>query len=307
VSLRRKKVNWVLDLDVRGFFDNVSHEWLVKFVEHRVADRRAIRLIQKWLKAGVTEEGEWKETEVGTPQGAVVSPLLANIYLHYVFDLWVNQWRRKWAGGDMIVVRYADDAVLGFQHRKDAEAFLEQLRERMRKFGLELHPEKTRLIEFGRYAAERREKRGEGKPETFNFLGFTHICGTNHKTGNFTVHRKTMGKRMAARLKELRVKLRQRMHASPKATGQWLVPVVRGYFPYHAIPGNWARLKAYRNEVLRMWLPVLRRRSQRSRLSWERFREGLGSLLPPVQILQPYPNVRFDARYAPIQGKNRVR
>ena len=207
----------------------------------------------------------------------------------------------------MIIVRYADDGVLGFEKREDAEQFLRQLQERLRKFGLELNLEKTRLIEFGRYATERREKRGEGKPETFNFLGFTHICGTNHKTGNFTVHRKTIGKRMAARLKELRAKLRQRMHESPTATGKWLGQVVRGYFQYHAIPGNWARLKAYRNDVLRMWLQTLRRRSQRSRLSWERFREGLGSLLPPVQILQPYPTERFDAKHTQIQGKNRVR
>jgi len=307
VGIVRKKVNWILDLDIRSFFDKLQHEWLVRFVEHRIGDKRVVRLIQKWLKAGVVEDGQWFQAEEGSPQGSVISPILANLYLHYVLDLWAQAWRKKQARGEMIIVRYADDGVLGFEHREEAERFLGQLRERLRKFGLELHPEKTRLIEFGRYAAERREKRGEGKPETFNFLGFTHICGTNYKTGNFTVHRKTIGKRMAARLKELRVKLRQRMHASPKATGKWLVQVVRGYFQYHAIPGNWARLKAYRNEVMRMWLQALRRRSQRSRLSWERFREGLGSLLPPVQILQTYPNVRFDAKYAPIQGKNRVR
>src|SRR6266566_4235214 len=237
----------------------------------------------------------------------VISPILANLYLHYVLDLWVKAWRKKEARGEMIIVRYADDGVLGFQYREDAERFLGQLRERLGKFGRELHPEKTRLIEFGRYAAERREKRGEGKPETFNFLGFTHICGTNHKTGKFTVLRKTIGKRMAARLKELRVKLRQRMHVSPKTTGGWLAQVVRGYFQYHAIPGNWDRLKAYRNDVLRMWFQTLRRRSQRSRLSWDRFREGLGSLLPPVEILQPYPAERFDAKYTQILGKNRVR
>ena len=307
VGIVRKKVNWILDLDIRSFFDKLQHEWLVRFVEHRIGDKRVVRRIQKWLKAGVVEDGQWFQAEEGSPQGSVISPILANLYLHYVLDLWAQAWRKKQARGEMIIVRYADDGVLGFEHREEAERFLGQLRERLRKFGLELHPEKTRLIEFGRYAAERREKRGEGKPETFNFLGFTHICGTNYKTGNFTVHRKTIGKRMAARLKELRVKLRQRMHASPKATGKWLVQVVRGYFQYHAIPGNWARLKAYRNEVMRMWLQALRRRSQRSRLSWERFREGLGSLLPPVQILQTYPNVRFDAKYAPIQGKNRVR
>src|SRR5271155_1027043 len=200
VGLVRSKVNWVLDADIRSFFDRMSHEWSMKFVQHRVADNRILRLIQKWLKAGVLEEGEWKETEVGTPQGAVISPLLANIYLHYVFDLWVNQWRRKWAGGDMIVVRYADDAVLGFQHRKDAEAFLEQLRERMRKFGLELHPEKTRMIEFGRFAEDNRKRRREGKPETFDFLGFTHICGKTRKGNWFTVRRQTIKKRLRGKL-----------------------------------------------------------------------------------------------------------
>ena len=219
----------------------------------------------------------------------------------------MEAWRKKQVRGEVIIVRYADDAVLGFEHREEAERFLEQLRERLRKFGLELHPEKTRLIEFGRHATERRKKRGEGKPETFDFLGFTHICGTSHKTGYFTVHRKTIGKRMAAKLKDIRAKLRERMHVSPATTGKWLAQVVRGYFQYHAIPGNWARLKAFRNEVLRMWLQTLRRRSQRSRLSWQRFREGLGSQLPPIQILQPYPSVCFDAKHPYIRGRNRVR
>jgi len=237
----------------------------------------------------------------------VISPILANLHLHYVLDLWVDQWRKKQACGDVIIVRYADDAVLGFQYRDETERFLEQLRERLGKFGLELHPEKTRLIEFGRYAAERRKKRGEGKPETFNFLGLTHICGTSHETGYFTVPRRTIGKRMAAKLKEIRAKLRQRMHGSPRTVGEWLGQVVRGYFQYPAIPGHWARLKAFRNDVLRRWFQTLRRRSQRSRLSWERFRKGLANLIPPIQILQPYPSVRFDAKYANIRGRNRVR
>jgi len=297
VGIVRKKVNWILDLDIRSFFDKLQHDWLVQFVEHRVADKRMVRLIQKWLKAGVLEQTQWTETREGTPQGAVISPTLANLYLHHVLDLWVDQWRKKQARGAVIVVRYADDAVLGFQYREEAERFLEQLRERLRKFGLELHPEKTRLLEFGRYATERRKKRGEGKPETFNFLGFTHICGTNHQTGNFTVHRRTIGKRMAAKLKDIRAKLRQRMHGRMKGTVRWLQQVVRGYFQYHAIPGNWARLTAFRNDVLRIWFRTLRRRSQRSRWSWERFRERLGALLPPVQILQPYPSVRFDAKH----------
>jgi group II intron reverse transcriptase/maturase len=307
VGIVRKKVNWILDLDIRSFFDKLQHEWLVRFVEHRIGDKRVVRLIQKWLKAGVVEDGRWFQPEEGSPQGSVISPILANLYLHHVLDLWAKAWRKKQASGEMIIVRYADDAVLGFERGEDAERFLEQLRERLRTFGLELHPEKTRLIEFGRYAAERREKRGEGKPETFNFLGFTHICGTNYQTGKFTVHRKTIGKRMAARLTQLRVELQKRMHASPKETGQWLAQVVRGYFQYHAIPGNWERLKAFHNDVLRIWYRTLRRRSQRSRMSWGRFLESLGSLLPPVQILQPYPTVRFDAKYAQIQGRNRVR
>jgi hypothetical protein len=264
-----------------------------KFVRHRTGDERIVRLILKWMKAGVVEDGKWFETEEGTPQGAVISPLLANLYLHHVLDLWVRAWQKKVARGDMFAVRYADDAVLGFQHREDAEKFLEELRERVRKFGLELHPEKTRLIEFGRYAAERRAKRGEGKPETFNFLGFTHICGKNHVTGYFQVLRKTIGKRMAAKLKEIRRKLRQGLHEKTKDIGEWLQSVVRGYFQYHAVPRNEERLKAFRHEVLRMWLWQLRRRSQRHRWSWERFQERLGHLIPEVEILHPYPEVRY--------------
>jgi len=297
VGLRRKKVNWILDMDVRGFFDNVSHEWLVRFVEHRIADRRMIRLIQKWLKAGVSEEGEWTETKVGTPQGAVASPLLANVYLHYVFDQWVNQWRRKTARGDMMVVRYADDAVLGFEHRAEAEAFLEQLRERMRKFGLELHPEKTRLIEFGRFAEDNRKRRGEGKPETFDFLGFTHICGKTRKGGWFTVKRRTIKKRLRSKLQAVRQELRKRRHERIAETGKWLRSVVQGYFNYHAVPGNFAALQAFRREVARAWLEALRRRSQRHRLPWERFAQIVDRFLPLPRILHPEPGVRFDAMH----------
>lgn len=307
VGIVRKKVNWILDMDIRSFFDKLQHDWLVQFVGHRIGDKRIVRLIQKWLKAGVMEQGQWSETKEGSPQGAVISPILANLYLHYVLDLWVAAWRKKVARGDVMIVRYADDAVLGFEHREEAERFLEQLQERLRKFGLELHPQKTRLIEFGRYAAERREKRGAGKPETFNFLGFTHICGRNHKTGNFTVQRKTIGKRMAAKLKDLKAKLRQRMQDRLPGTVRWLQQVVSGYFQYHAIPGNGARMEAFLREVRHIWLRTLRRRSQRSRITWGRFRTSLGSLLPPVQILQPYPDVRFDAKHPNIRGKNRVR
>jgi RNA-directed DNA polymerase len=297
VGITRKKVNWILDLDIKSFFDRIDHDWMIQFVEHRIADQRIVRLIQKWLKAGVMEDGRWFETKEGTPQGAVISPLLANLYLHYVLDVWVVAWREKVARGEMIIVRYADDAVLGFQHRDDAERFLRQLEERVRKFGLELHPDKTRLIEFGRYAAERRAKRGEGKPETFNFLGLTHICGRSRKTGHFTVYRKTMGKRMAKRLKNIHSKLRQQMHAPTRDIGKWLASVVRGYFQYHAVPDNEERLKAFRQDVQRLWLRQLRRRSQKSRWTWERFLERLGTVLPPVAILHPWPTERFDARY----------
>ena len=298
VGLRRKKVDWVLDLDIRGFFDNVSHEWLEKFIGHRIADRRIVRLMQKWLKAGVSEEGKWTETKVGTPQGAVISPLLANIYLHYVFDLWVNQWRRKAANGDMIVVRYADDAVLGFEHRKDADSFLKQLQERLLKFGLELNTEKTRLIEFGRYAEGNRKQEGEGKPETFDFLGFTHICGKPRKGNWFTVRRQTVKKRLRSKLQEVRQELRKRWHEPIAETGGWLRSVVQGYLNYHAIPGNSVAIKAFRREVSRMWLHALRRRSQRHRLPWEHFRSIIDRYLPLPRILHPHPSVRFDAKYS---------
>ena len=297
VGITQKKVNWILDLDVQSFFDRVGHAWMIQFVEHRIADRRIVRLIQKWLQAGVLEEGRWFETKEGTPQGSVISPILANLYLHYVLDVWAQVWREKVARGEMIMVRYADDAVLGFQYREDAERFLEQLGERLRKFGLKLHPEKTRLIEFGRFAAERRDKRGAGKPETFSFLGFTHICGRSRQKGYFTVYRKTIGKRMAAKLNDIRQKLRQRMHGRTADTVGWLISVVRGYFQYHAVPDNEERLKAFRNDVLRLWLRQLRRRSQRSRWTWTCFQERLGVLLPPVEILQPWPNVRFAAKH----------
>jgi len=268
-----------------------------RFVEHRIGDRRVVRLIQKWLKAGIMEQGRWFETEEGTPQGAVISPTLANLYLHYVLDLWVDQWRRKKATGDVIIVRYADDAVLGFQHREDAMRVLRELQERMARFGLQLHPEKTRLIEFGRFAAERRKARGEGSPETFNFLGFTHIWGTHRTTGGFTIIRITISKRMAAKLKQIHAELRRRRHDPLAETAKWLQSVVGGYFQYHAIPGNQRRLGAFRKTVLRLWLRQIRRRSQRSRWTWDRFLERVAGLLPEVSVLHPYPHVRFDARH----------
>ena len=296
VGITQKKVNWVLDLDIKSFFDKIGHEWMIKFVEHRIGDQRVVRLIQKWLKAGVMDDGRWFETEEGTPQGSVISPILANLYLHHVLDLWVKAWRKKVAQGEVIIVRYADDAVLGFQNREDADRFLKELQERVRKFGLELHPDKTRLIEFGRYAAERRKKRGEGKPETFNFLGFTHICGRSRK-GYFTVIRKTIGKRMAAKLKDIRQKLRKRMHESIQENLKWLQSVVRGYFQYHAVPDNQERMKGFRSDVLRLWFRQIRRRSQKHRWTWTRFLERLGVLIPQVEVLHPWPNERFAARY----------
>jgi RNA-directed DNA polymerase len=244
-------VNYVLDADIRGVFDNLDKSWLIKFVEHRVADPRILRLIQKWLNAGVMEEGKWSETKTGTPQGSVISPTLANIYLHYVFDLWVDVWRTKCAQGDVVVVRYAYDTVLGFQHQAEADRFLENLRERLGKFGLELHPDKTRRIEFGRFAEDRRKRRGEGKPEPFDFLGFTHISGKDRK-GTFAVKRKTSRKRMRSKLLAIKHQLRQRMHDPTEQTGEWLQSVVQGYFNYHAVPGNTDSLGIFRQRVTRL-------------------------------------------------------
>jgi RNA-directed DNA polymerase len=291
-----KKVNWILDADVRGFFDNLTHEHLLQLIQKRVGDPRILRLIQKWLKAGVSEDGEWSETQVGVPQGAVVSPLLANIYLHYVLDQWVMWWRKRYAYGDPIIVRYADDLVIGFQHGAVAERFLEQLRERMQGFGLELHPEKTGLIQFGRFAIEHRRRSGEGKPETFNFPGFTHICGSIHKTGRFTVMRKTIGKRLAAKLKIIKAELRKRMHEPIQGTGEWLRAVVRGYYNYHAVPGNFSRLRSFRHDVIRSWWQAVRRRGQRV-LRREVFDRIVAQYLPTPMILHPYPLERFRATH----------
>ncbi len=282
-------------MDIRGFFDNMPHEWTMKFVEHRVGDPRVLRLIKKWLKAGVSEEGKWQESKIGTPQGAVISPLLANIYLHYALDLWVEAWRRKVAHGDMIVVRYADDGVLGFELKEEAERFLRELRERLAKFGLELHPEKTRLIEFGRHAAQHRESRGEGKPETFDFLGFTHMCGKNRKTGYFVVKRKTVKKRMRAKLLALKDELWLRMHEPIAETGEWLQTVVRGYYQYYAVPGNTVSLGVFRERLLGHWRHVIRRRSQKRRPNWERVGRYFDRWLPHPRILHPFPQARFDA------------
>ena len=297
VGLMRQRVNWVLDADIRGFFDTINHDWLMRFVEHRIADPRVLRLLQKWLRAGVSEDGEWSRTEVGTPQGAVISPLLANIYLHYVFDLWVQRWRTHHATGAVIVVRYADDIVMGFEQRADADRCLAAWRSRLAQFGLELHPEKTRRLEFGRYAARRRQQRGEGKPETFNFLGFTHSCGKTRR-GRFIGLRKTMRTRLRAKLQAVKKQLRQRWHEPVPALGRWLGRVVAGYCNYHAVPGNGSSVERFRKGVGQLWLRALHRRSQRGRrLTWPRFGPIVEFWLPLPRILHPWPNVRFDANH----------
>ena len=290
----RKRVNWVLDADIRGFYDAIDHGWMLRFLEHRIADRRVLRLIRKWLKAGVIENGTWSETEEGTAQGASVSPLFANVYLHYVFDLWADRWRRRYAHGDMIIVRFADDYIVGFEHQRDAEQFLADLRGRLAKFELDLAAEKTRLIEFGRFAAERRQKRGLGKPETFQFLGFTHICGKT-RNGRFQLKRITNSKRVRAKLHEVKAELRQRMHQPIPEQGQWLGAVVRGHLNYYAVPGNIEAVNAFRFHATWHWHRALRRRSQRSSLDWKRMTRLAQRWLPPAKIMHPWPDARFDA------------
>lgn len=292
VAMTRRKVNWVLDADISGFFDAIDREWLVKFLEHRIADPRVIRHIKKWLNAGVMEDGKRIELEAGTPQGGSVSPLLANVYLHYVFDLWADQWRRRHARGDVVIVRFADDSVMGFEHRSDAEQFHKDLRNRFSKFCLELHPDKTRLIEFGRFAADNRKRRGEGKPESFDFLGFTHTCDRS-RNGRFIVLRQTIGKRMRAKLAEIKCELRRRLHHSVPSVGQWLRSVVQGHFQYYAVPRNQRKLDAFKYQVYRLWLQSLRRRSQRHRMTGERMNRLAAKWLPPVRTLHPYPEQRL--------------
>ena len=294
VGIKRRKVNWILDADVRGFFDNIDHAWLMKFLEHRIADPRMLRLLKKWLRAGVSEKGQWSPTTVGTPQGAVISPLLANVFLHYVLDLWVEAWRKLHARGEVIMVRYADDFVMGFREEADARRCLADLRERFAKFGLELHPEKTRLIEFGRYAVERRSKRGDGPPETFDFLGFTHISGKTRK-GDYTIHRISASKKLRNKLQELTKMLKRKLHDAPAEVGAWLSSVYRGWCQYHAVPGNTIRLQQFRTALQRLWHRMLRRRSQRGRrLTWEKFTPLSRRWFPTPRILHPYPEVRFD-------------
>jgi RNA-directed DNA polymerase len=302
-ALKVRKVNWVLDLDIRSYFDKISHEWLAKFLQHRIADQKMLRLIQKWLRAGVLEGGEWKPTEMGSPQGATVSPLLANVYLHYVFDLWAEHWRKSHAGGDIVIVRFADDAVIGFEREEDARDFLKQLNERMAKFQLELNTEKTRLIRFGRFAAQSCQQDGRSKPETMAFLGFTHICGRS-ANGKFQLLRHTIAKRQKAKLKEIGRELKARRHDPIPAQGQWLRQVVTGYYNYYGVPTNIRSLVTFRIQVTRRWLHALRRRSQRSKMNWERIERLSDRWVPTARICHPWPQARFDAT---TQGKSRVR
>jgi len=302
VGIMTTNVNWVLDADIRSFFDTLEHEWLVRFLEHRVADRRVVRLIQKWLNAGVLEEGQRRVSEVGTVQGGSISPLLANVYLHYVFDLWAQRWRKRQAHGDVVVVRFADDFVVGFEHRDEAEQFLADLHERFARFGLTLHPDKTRVLEFGRYAATNRRARGEGKPESFNFLGFTHSCATTRK-GGFTVLRRTMRTRFQAKLKAVKLELQRHMHRPLPELGAYVRAVVSGHVQYYGVPMNSPPLFAFARAVSRLWWRVLARRSQRH-VPWHRMKRYIHRWVPPVRICHPYPLVRFGVI---TQGGSRMR
>lgn len=317
VGIERKKVNWILDADISGFFDAINHEWMNRFIEHRVGDKRILRLINQWLKAGISEDGQWRPTNVGTPQGGVISPLLSNIFLHYVFDLWIDQWRKKQCSGDVIVVRYADDFVIGFEHQAEAERCMEDLRQRFEKFGLTLHGEKTRLIEFGPHAGCKKAEQngddeGNGGSEknvnydkrsrasrTFDFLGFTHKCGRRRSNGSFTVHRESIAKRMRATLQTIREQLRKRLHQGLGENGRWLKSVVQGWMNYHAVPGNIDKVSRFIDEVTKNWLRAIRSRSQRGRSAWtwDRMRRLSRKHLPKPRIIHPYPEQRFRARF----------
>src|SRR6202048_883211 len=309
VGINSRSVNFILDADIRSFFDEVSKDWLIRFVEHRIGDKRIIRLIQKWLKAGILEDGIVTVSGKGTGQGAVISPLLANIYLHYALDLWAERWRKREATGDMIIVRYADDIIVGFEYEADARCFLEAMRERLGKFALSLHPDKTRLIEFGRHAAANREKKRLGKPETFNFLCSTFLCGKSRR-GNFLLKRKTRRDRAVAKLKEVKDELRRRMHQPIPGQGMWLRQVVTGFYGYHAVPTNFSALAAFRIHVARLWRRALRRRSQKDGSTWARIEKLAHDFLPKPRILHPWPSERFAVkhpRWEPYAGKPHVR
>jgi group II intron reverse transcriptase/maturase len=303
-GILRRRVNWVLDADIQGFFDAMAHPWIVRFLKHRIADKRILRLIVKWLKVGIIEDGRVTRSNRGTPQGAVISPILANVYLHYAYDLWVHRWRQTTASGDVIVIRYADDTIVGFQHEHEARAFLDDLKERLRLFDLTLHPAKTRLIRFGRHAIKQRQRLGEGKPETFDFLGFTHFCTRSRKWGSFVIGRKTIKKRMIATLRTIKMALRRRMHDPIAKTGAWVARVLRGHLNYFAVSGNDPSLWWFFKEVRWRWLKTLKRRSQKAFLNWERFTSLTDRFFPPIRVLHPLPCHRFDAR---TRGRSPVR
>ena len=298
VAITEKRVNWILDADIEGYFDNIGRDWLIKFIEHRVGDKRLVRLIQKWLNAGIIEGTDWSDNGKGTPQGAVISPLLANVFLHYVFDLWIGQWRKLYATGDCVVIRYADDFVIGFEHESDARACLKSLGERLGQFGLNLHPEKTRLIEFGRGSAARREREGRGKCETFDFLGFTHLCRQTRVAKRFALKRITIASRMRRTLAVIKEQLERRRHDAPGQTGRWLASVVRGWRQYYAVPDNYDRLKQFDKAITKLWRRQLQRRSQRgkSRWTWTRMHRLVRKYLPDPRIMPPRPNIRHHAR-----------
>jgi RNA-directed DNA polymerase len=309
VGIERRRVNFIVDADIRSFFDTVSQDWLIRFAEHRIGDRRIIHLIRKWLRAGVLEDGIVTGSERGTAQGAVISPLLANIYLHYALDLWAERWRRREVAGDMIIVRYADDFIVGFEHEAEARRFLDALRQRLAEFALSLHPEKTRLIEFGRKAEENRKRRGLGKPETFNFLGFTFICGKS-RHGKFLIKRKSRRDRVRAKLQAIKQELRRRMHQAIPAQGKWLKQVIRGYFNYHAVPTNRRAIASFRDEIAREWWRRLNRRGQRRPIVWECMKKLADDWLPQPHILHLWPNQQFAVRHPrwePYAGKPHVR
>lgn len=295
----RRKINWILDCDITGFFDNLSHVHLLSFLEERVTDKRMLRLIRKWLRVGWVEDGKRHPGTIGTPQGSVISPLLANVFLNVVMDKWASAWRRAEAKGDVIILRYVDDAVFGFQYEAEGRAFLEALRERLAVYELTLHPTKTRLVEFGRFAASNRRERGQSKPETFDFLGFTHICGVTRR-GRFCIRRITIRKRLRRKLKEVKAELVKRMHHPVKDVGAWLASVIRGFTNFYAVPGNLKAPREFYTQISRLWLWVIRRRSQKARCrwTWERFYQLQSQWLPRPRLVHPYPSVRFDAKYS---------
>ena len=293
----KRKVNWVLDLDIRKFFDTVEHEWLIRMLQHRVKDSRLLKLIVRWIKVGFVDDvGRRHPAHFGVPQGSVISPLLSNIYLHYVFDLWSNKWRADNAQGDIVIIRYADDAVLGFQNKWDANRYQAQLIERLAKFGLSLNTDKTRLIRFGRFASAQRAKYGAGKPESFEFLGFTHYC-SRKRNGDFMVGRITSRKRLVTQIKAVQVELRRRLHMPPRQTLAWLVRVLRGHANYYSVPGNIVRVSEFRQQLVKRWYKLLRRRSQRTSVNWSWFGPWVTSNLPKVRVVHPFPEERFYAKH----------